>query len=171
VNGVRLEPLAVRHLDALGALFDDPDMQRFTRLPVPTPPGFARTWVEGYEAGRVEGTRAGFAVIGEGGGFLGIALAPRIEREARTAELGYAVVPAARGQGVARQALSLLTNWAIDELGVLRVELMINVENDASKVVAQRCGYALEGVMRSVHLRAELRGDVELWSRLPADLT
>jgi hypothetical protein len=74
VNVVRLESLAVQHLDALCALFDDPDMQRFTRLPVPTPPGFARTWVEGYDAGRVEGARAGFAVIGEDGDFLGIYL-------------------------------------------------------------------------------------------------
>lgn len=169
MSDVTLKPFAEPHLDAVALLFEDPDMQRFTRLPVPTPDGFAQTWLERYETGKREGTRAGFAILGEDGSFLGLALAPLIDGDARTAELGYAVTPAARGRGVARQALSLLTEWAFDELGALRVELMINVENAASKVVAERCGYSLEGVMRSVHLKDEVRGDVELWSRLPDD--
>jgi RimJ/RimL family protein N-acetyltransferase len=169
VSEVELQPLGDTHLAGLERLFEDPDMQRFTRLPVPTSAGFARTWVERYETGALEGTRAGFAIVGADGRFLGIALAPRIDGEARIAELGYAVVPAARGRGVAGQALWLLTEWAFGELEALRLELLINVENDASKVVAQRCGYVLEGVMRSVYLKDGMRGDVELWSRLPAD--
>ena len=169
MSDITLEPLGESHLAALGALFEDPDMQRFTRLPVPAPPGFAQAWVARYETGRGEGTRAGFAIVDGRAGFLGIALAPTIDGEARTAELGYAVVPSARGRGVGRRALSLLTAWAFDELGALRLELTIGIENEASKVVASRCGYTLEGVLRSVHLKDGVRGDVELWSRLPRD--
>lgn len=165
---VALVPLAREHLPAVEALFDDPDVLRFTRLPEPPPPGFAETWLGLYERGRRDGTREGFAVVEEGE-FLGLALAPRIEREARTAELGYIVAPSARGRGVATTALRLLTEWAFAELGALRLELLVGVENHASKRVAERNGYRLEGVLRSLYFKQDLREDTELWSRLPGD--
>jgi RimJ/RimL family protein N-acetyltransferase len=165
---VALVLLGREHLPAVRALLDDPDVLRFTRVPEPPPPDFPETWLELYERGRRDGTREGFAVVDDGE-FLGLALAPRIEREARTAELGYIVAPAARGRGVATTALRLLTGWAFAELGALRLELLIGVANDASKRVAERNGYRLEGVLRSFHLKQGLREDTELWSRLPGD--
>ena len=47
--------------------------------------------------------------------------------------------------------------------------LQISVDNEPSRRVAARCGYVREGVMRSVHVKQELREDLELWSRLPGD--
>ena len=47
-----------------------------------------------------------------------------------------------------------LSAWrALDEHEALRVELRISVGNVASDRVAERCGYTLEGVRRSVHLK------------------
>jgi RimJ/RimL family protein N-acetyltransferase len=165
---IALVPLAREHLPAVEALFDDPDVLRFTRLPEPPPPDFAQTWLGLYERGRRDGTREGFAVVDDGE-FLGLALAPRIEREARTAELGYIVAPSARGRGVATTALRLLTEWAFEELGALRLELLVGVENHASKRVAERNGYRLEGVLRSLYFKQDVREDTEMWSRLPGD--
>jgi RimJ/RimL family protein N-acetyltransferase len=164
-----LRPLAEEHLDAVGALFDDPDVLRFTRLPVPPPPGFERHWLDRYEAGRRDGTREAFAVVDDDGGFLGMAMAVDIDREAREVELGYIVAPAARGRGVATAALDELTRWAFAELDALRITLIVDVENRASARVAERCGYVLEGVMRSSYLKDDLRIDAGLWSRLPSD--
>jgi len=110
--GVSLRPLAAEALDDVGALFDDPDVLRFTRLPVPPPPGYARTWYERYEAGRVEGTREAFAALDDDGRFAGLALAVDIDREGREVELGYITAPAARGRGVATGMLDELTRWA-----------------------------------------------------------
>jgi RimJ/RimL family protein N-acetyltransferase len=59
--------------------------------------------------------------------------------------------------------------WAFSELGALRLELLISVDNDASKRVAERCGYLREGVLRSLHLKQDVRVDTEMWSRLPDD--
>jgi RimJ/RimL family protein N-acetyltransferase len=92
-----------------------------------------------------------------------------IEAEARSGELGYVVAPAARGRGVATTALRLLTEWGFEERGLLRLELMISVENAASKVVAERAGYVKEGVLRSLYVKEGLREDHELWSCLPSD--
>ena len=167
---IRLEPFGERHLSAVEELLDDAELLRFTRVPEPVPPGFARAWLDRYEEGRRDGRREAFAILGETGSFLGLALAPTIEREARTAELGYLVAPAARGRGVATEALRRLTEWAFDELGMLRLELLISVENGASKRVAERCGYVREGVLRSLHVKQGVHEDTEIWSRLATDV-
>ena len=36
-------------------------------------------------------------------------------------------------------------------------------------VLAERCGYQLEGVMRSILAKQGRRSDAGLWSRLPSD--
>ena len=166
---IRLEPFGERHLGALEEMLDDPDLLRFTRVPEPVPPGFARIWLDRYEDGRAAGNREAFAIVDEDGGFLGLVLAPRIEDDARTAELGYVVAPAARGRGVATEALRQLTEWAFAERGMQRLELLISVENTASKRVAERCGYVREGVLRSLHVKEGVREDTEIWSRLATD--
>jgi len=163
---VSLQPLEDRHLPGMEDIVADPDALRFTRIPEPTPPGFAKTWL-----GRYQGTdeRVGFAIEDDDGTFLGLALAPEIDREGREVELGYIVHPAARGRGVATAALKLLTRWAFDELGALRAYLHIDVANAASRRVAERAGYVHEGTLRSAHVKQGLRADTELWSRLPSD--
>jgi RimJ/RimL family protein N-acetyltransferase len=166
---VSLRPLATEHLDDVTALLDDPDVLRFTRLPVPPPPGYARQWLERYEEGRLDGTREAFAALDDDGRFVGLALAVDIDLEGREVELGYITAPAARGRGVATGMLDALTRWAFDELGALRVTLIIDVENAGSSRVAERCGYVLEGVMRSSYLKDDVRVDAGLWSRLPMD--
>jgi RimJ/RimL family protein N-acetyltransferase len=164
-----LVPFGEEHLAELEEILADPDLLRFTRVPEPVPPGFARTWLERYEDGRRDGTREAFAIVDDAGGFLGLVVAPQIDRETRTAELGYIVAPAARGRGVATEALRQLTEWAFAEPGMLRLELMISVDNAASKRVAERCGYVREGVLRSLYFKQGRREDTEIWSRLATD--
>ncbi len=166
---MELRLLAPTDVDDVGELIADPDTLRFTRVPEPPPEGFARSWYERYEAARPSGTKEAFAIVGDDGGFLGLALAPSIDDEAAEAELGYMVAAHARGRGVAREALALLTRWAFEERGILRAYLLIDVDNPASKRVAERAGYTLEGVMRSTYLKQGRRSDTELWSRLPSD--
>jgi RimJ/RimL family protein N-acetyltransferase len=166
---VRLVPLAREHLAAVERLLDDPDVLRFTRIPEPRQPDYVETWFALYESGRREGMREAFAAVDDAGQFLGLALVPRIEREAQTAELGYIVAPAARGRGVATAALRLLTAWAFEELDMLRLELLIGSANEPSRRVAQRNGYRREGLFRSFYVKQGMRDDVEIWSRLAGD--
>ena len=166
---LRLEPLGERHLDGIAELVADPEVLRFTRVPEPPPPGFARDWLARYEPGSGDGTRAGFAAVDAGGAFLGLALAPEIDAEAREVELGYIVAPAARGRGVATAMLRELTRWAFAEMGALRAYLLIDTGNVASQRVAERSGYVLEGVLRSMYLKQGRRSDQMIWSRLPSD--
>jgi PPOX class probable FMN-dependent enzyme len=166
---LRFVPLSEDHVEALEQLVADPDVLRFTRVPEPVPQGFVRAWIARYEEGRRGGTREGFAVVGEDGRFLGLALAPVVDRETRTAELGYIVAPAARGRGVATESLRFLTDWAFAEAGSERAELPITTDNEASRRVAARCGYAYEGTLRSHYVKPGLRQDTEIWARLAGD--
>jgi RimJ/RimL family protein N-acetyltransferase len=167
---VRFEPFGERHLAGVAAMLSDPDLLQFTRVPDPAPPGFEHLWLERFEEGRVDGSREAFAALGEDDAFLGLALAPKVDATAREAELGYAVAPAARGQGIATAMLRELTRWAFEERGMLRVYLLIDVLNPASLQVARRCGYLHEGTLRSSHVKPGApRADVTVWSRLPTD--
>jgi RimJ/RimL family protein N-acetyltransferase len=168
-GAVRLERLDDRWLDEVADLVADPDVRRFTRIEEPPPEGFARSWIDAYETGRRDGSREGFAVLDAEGRFVGLGLAPQIDREGRELELGYIVAAQARGRGLGTEILRQLTRWAFDELEAQRVYLIIDVENPASARVAERCGYRLEGIMRSIHLKQGQRIDAGLWSRLPGD--
>jgi RimJ/RimL family protein N-acetyltransferase len=168
-QGVRLEPLDERWRDDVAMLITDPEVLRHTRIPEPPPEGFERGWIESYEHGRRDGSREGFAAVDGDGRFLGLGLAPAIDRDAGEIELGYIVARDVRGRGVGTAILSLLTEWAFDQQEIHRLYLIIDVENHASLRVAERCGYQREGVMRSIHVKQGRRADAELWSRLPTD--
>ena len=164
---IRLDTLAPGHLEGLAELGRDPDVQRFTYVPSPWEEGFERKWLDRYEQGRADGSRAGFAIVdAESGAFLGMVALVQIDRAGRQAEAGYVVAPRARGRGIAVRALQLLTEWALGELELERIELRISSDNVASVRVAERCGYVREGVLRSLHLKQGLRDDVAVYSRL-----
>lgn len=80
--------------------------------------------------------------------------------EGAWAEVGYVVSPWARGRGVMTRALRLALGWGFDELGLAGVRWEARVGNEASRRVAQRCGFALEGTVRGllVHRGERLDG-------------
>lgn len=168
-NRLTLVPLTQAFLHLVEPLTADDEVLRFTGVPDPPPTGFAQSWIQRYEEGAQAGTRRGFAVVDADGEFVGMAVAPKIDPEGAEVELGYLVAPRRRGEGNARRILELLTAWAFDELGALRVVLVIDVNNPASERVAKSCGYTREGVMRSTHFKQGRRIDAGLWSRLPGD--
>ena len=169
-GSIALVPLAQEHLEALEALGNDPLVQRYTRVPDPFGTAEAEWWLGLYEQGWEDGSRAGFAILeNPGGAFLGMIAFVALHLDGFEAEVGYIVAPEARGRGVAIRALSLLTNWGLEELGLARIELRAELENPASLKVAERCGYVREGILRSVYLKGGRRGDMALYSRVVSD--
>ena len=163
---IRLVPLTLDHEPGVAELVQVEDVRTYTRVPTDPPPGFAAAWLARYEEGWRDGSRAGFAIESHDGEFLGLGMFVRIEPEGRQGEIGYVVGPAARRGGVATRTLQLLTDWGFSQLGMKRIELWIDTTNSGSERVAERAGYVLEGVLRSVWFKEDIRRDFGIWSRL-----
>jgi RimJ/RimL family protein N-acetyltransferase len=166
---VTLERFGERHLPDLEALVHDPEVLRFTRVPDPPPPGFARTWLDHYQEGERNGGSAGFMAYAADSTLAGVGVAPNVNVAGRELELGYIVAAEQRGRGYAGAILDALTRWALFEWGALRIVLYIGVENGPSLRVAERAGYTREGTLRNSWFKQELRGDTALFSLLPGD--
>lgn len=85
---------------------------------------------------------------------LGSIALSKIDWANASADLGYWVVKAARNQGHARRAASLVIRWAFDELRLERIQLLCDPANIASQRVADALGFQLEGHLRG-HLKLE----------------
>jgi RimJ/RimL family protein N-acetyltransferase len=169
-GSIRLEPLAQRDVDDAFRMAQDADVRRFTYLPSSADRAWLETWIARYEDGWADGSLAGFSIRDTADGdFLGFAAIVRLDLDAAQGEIGYMLSRAARGRGAAAHAVRLLTDWGFAGLGLERLELRIDHANDASKRVAERAGYRLEGVLRSLAFKEGRRTDTGVWSRLRGD--
>ena len=148
-------------------LVGDEAIEAFTRIPSDADAPWVARWIARYERGWDDGSCAGFTICDAAdGATLGFAALVHLDLDAREGEIGYLVLPAARGRGAAGRSVSLLTRWGFDELGLERIELRIDPANEPSSRIAQRHGYRLEGTLRSLYFKEGVRTDVAVWSRL-----
>ncbi len=65
------------------------------------------------------------------------------------AEVGYWCRTASAGKGFVSEAVTALAGLAFHQLGLVRLELITDQANQASRRVAERCGFTLEGTLRN----------------------
>lgn len=63
-------------------------------------------------------------------------------------ELGYWLAASARGKGIAKIAVELITDYGLSTVGFRRIEALVDTGNAASKALLLSAGYALEGILR-----------------------
>ena len=120
----------------------DPEHRRRFDIPDDFVPSLAHAqavisrWEQEYRSGRSFPFAVRSAVTGELLG--GCELRPL---DAATANLSYWTYPAYRRRGIAVRASVLVCGAAFDELGFRRIEVLIDVDNIASRKVAQRSGF------------------------------
>lgn len=85
-------------------------------------------------------------------------------------ELSYLVYSVAhRGRGSATDAVRLLSTYLFARTKVNRLRLVIHPGNEASRRVAVKAGYTLEGIARGAWYHRGRNHDVEVWSLLRAE--
>jgi ribosomal-protein-alanine N-acetyltransferase len=140
--------------------YTDPDIRRWNLRSMATTAD-ARMWIDATRAAWAAGTGATWAVVGADDDLLcRVTLHLRLGEEA--GEVTYWVVPEARGRGVATRAVRAATSWAHEAGGVVRLELRHSTQNPASCRVAERAGFAAEGVLRSARRHDDGWHDVHL---------
>ncbi|HEX8956121.1 MAG TPA: GNAT family protein [Burkholderiaceae bacterium] len=84
----------------------------------------------------------------DGKKMIGNVMIKDIDDLAKTAEIGYMVARAYRGQGLALAACRRFIDFIFLELGFQKVVLCCDDRNDASIAIARRLGFEVEGVIR-----------------------
>ena len=129
-------------------------------------PAEAREWIAGWQGGWAAETAAIWAVVAaESGLLLGRVGLKHLNFSDGTADVAYWTVPAARGRGVCPLAVNVMASWAF-EAGFQRLDLEHATDNTASCRVAEKAGFAVEGVRRSAWRLADGRCDVHAHARL-----
>ncbi|WP_180357814.1 GNAT family N-acetyltransferase [Streptomyces sp. NP160] len=145
----------------------DPDMQRWTTVPAPYERQHAQEFLEKVAAGWADGSMAAFAIEVDGrfGGTVDLRLG-----EGRWAEVGFGLHPAARGRGVMTRAARTALRWGFEELGLVGVHWRAVVGNRASRAVAEKCGFRVEGEVRGLLVARGQRDDGWIGSLLAGEL-
>jgi [ribosomal protein S5]-alanine N-acetyltransferase len=84
-------------------------------------------------------------------------------------EIGIALLPQWRGQGIGWRAQALLCDYLFRHTPAQRIQASTHAENIAEQKSLQRAGFTLEGVIRAAEFRAGQWRDGHLYSRLRDD--
>jgi RimJ/RimL family protein N-acetyltransferase len=91
------------------------------------------------------------------GAFRGLVWVNAGMKDPSVGYVGYFLLPGARRRGVATRAVRLIARWAIHDLGLARLCLLIEPANERSQRVARRAGFRETGLLRG---HAEIDGRV-----------
>jgi RimJ/RimL family protein N-acetyltransferase len=119
----------VADLDAIAAVFGDPEVMRFGQGPKP------REWVEKWLKGCLEVYRPSNAVIG----YCGLTLFEDVDG-LREIEIGYRLARDCWGQGLATEAARAVRDHALGQLSLRRLIALIDAKNVRSIRVAEKIG-------------------------------
>jgi RimJ/RimL family protein N-acetyltransferase len=165
-----LRPLCADDAVAYAAAFrDDPDLGRMLGIERDPDEDDVRTTAAQAAEKAADGRVVRLAIAGEDGGFAGEVVLHSFAPQHRRCEVGFWLVPAARGRGLGADALAATANWVFGELDYLRLEMTTTPDNPAVPALARRLGFTQEGVQRKRNVERGGRVDVVLFGLLRED--
>jgi ribosomal-protein-alanine N-acetyltransferase len=164
-DGFVLRPWRAEDAPVVAAAYQDPGIQLWHARSLTL--AEASAWVAHWPGRWQAESGAGWAVAADE--VLGQLSLRTVDLAEGSAEISYWVLPAARGRNVAARALSVLSRWAFDVVGLHRIEAQHSTRNAASCRVAERAGYRAEGTRRGQALHADGWHDMHLHARLADD--
>jgi RimJ/RimL family protein N-acetyltransferase len=110
----------------------------------------ARDYIAITRARWGDGTMFAFAITdANSGALLGACSLSHIHPVYFYCNLGYWIRTSQRGRGVAGEAARLAARFAFEKVKLIRVEVVVAVENEASMKVAEKIGVHREGILRN----------------------
>jgi RimJ/RimL family protein N-acetyltransferase len=155
---VRLEPLALTHVDALAAVGLDPDLWTWTTTSLRTPDEM-REYVQSAIDDRAAGRALPFATIERATGTaIGCTRFANISTSDKRLEIGWTWVAGPwQRSPVNTEAKLLMLRHAFEALGCIRVELKTDRLNERSRNAIKRIGGVEEGILRQHMITASGR--------------
>jgi RimJ/RimL family protein N-acetyltransferase len=115
------------------------------RFPHPYGPAEADWWLK---FARENPQEAGWAIEVDGTAAGGIGLIPGADVHAKCAHIGYWLGEPYWGRGIMTNVVQRVSDYALAELGFVRLEAPVYEWNPASMRVLEKCGYVREAVLR-----------------------
>lgn len=113
-----------------------------------------QTQMNWYQQLLAEGSGTWWCVCrADGGEPMGACGFNSLQRLHRKAETGYWLLPAYQGQGYMHEAMQAALAHAFGALQLHRIEAVVETDNHASMLLAQRLGFMLEGTQRDAEWR------------------
>lgn len=165
-----LRPFVEADVPAVVEACTDPVTLTWLPLPTPYTEEVAREFVRTFAPSLLASGGGVVRAIEADGVVVGAIDLKHTSWPARVTEIGYWAHPRSRGRGLVSEATRMLSQWALREVGLERVELRIATGNTASLKVAARAGFTREGVLRNAGFVHGGRVDLEVWSVVPSDL-
>ncbi len=165
-DGLRLRPFTEADAPRVVEACSDETTQHWLgRMPSPYTADDALAWIRSHTERLATGTAVTWAVTDPATDqVLG---AVNVFDIAETdAEVGYWSHPDARGRGVTRTGVRLVTSWAFAELGLRRVRAVAAVDNTASRRVIEASGFRQTGEERLATFVRDGLADVALYDVL-----
>jgi ribosomal-protein-alanine N-acetyltransferase len=169
-NVVLLRRWARDDLGCVEEATQDPDIPEGTTVPATFTPAEGLAWIERQWSRHDEGTGLSQA-IAEAASNEAVGAAVLMARKPGTVEIGYWLIPRARGRGFGSRAVGLLARWAVTDAQLARVEALVMPDNIASQRVLEKTGFQREGHLRSYLVFERQRADALMYSFLPSDLS
>lgn len=155
-------------VDAILPAFTNPDLREAGNLPAFGREELAASLTELPSLAATGRLLALAAVDARTGDVIGGGTLHHLDSERGIVEIGYFLLPHARGRGAATTIARVLAEHAFS-LGIERVAAYVNVGNAASERVLDRAGFTREGVVRSMPKPDGRRVDKALYSLLPGE--
>lgn len=166
---VRLRELRVSDAATLFSMLTTREVARFISPPPTTIEGFER-FIEWTHGERAAGRYICFAVVPDGmDSAIGIFQVRQLEPTFSTAEWGFAIGAPYWGTGVFMDAARLVVEFALETVGVHRLEARAAVANGRGNGALAKVGAVKEAVLRQSFLRHGEYLDQALWSIVRED--
>lgn len=148
-DGIRLRGIREGDIDGLYSLFSDPKVMRYwSRGPMTDRQeavDYANTILDGF----VKRNLLNWIVADAASdAMIGTTTLYEINPQHGRAGLGYALMPAYWGKGLAQEAATLAISYGFLELGLHRIEADTEPNNQRSNNVLDRLGFQREGLLR-----------------------
>ena len=152
VDELILRPWHPEDAPAVLVACQDPEIAQWVAMPQPFLSADAHAFVRDAIAMWRDGTGSSFAVVDAATDRL-LGAVTRFATDEHISTFGCWVAPDARGHGVGRRALSLVTDWTFETTASVRIDGYIMVGNDASERMVEKLGWHREGTLRAWHTR------------------
>ena len=146
---IRLRPLRMDDAGEVFTMFSDARVTRYWSFQAWTEPAQAEAWLA-ERIGWGPPSVYGWAMADRASdAFIGTTALFSLSGPLHRAELGYSLMPARQGEGLATEAVRRALDFGFDVLGLERIEADVDPRNLPSCQLAERLGFQREGLLRN----------------------